>query len=79
MKLFNIPNAKSFYEVVLACQGRVFRDDETRTRHDLKSEAQYLISSGVTSYMGGIERLDISVENPRDAQMLMRYSSQMFC
>lgn len=79
MKLFNIPNARSFYEVVLSCQGRVFRDDETRISHDLKSEAQYLISSGVTSYMGGIERLDVRVENPRDAQLLMRYSSQMFC
>ncbi len=79
MTLFNIPSARRFYERVLTCQGPVYRANGSHSPRDLKSEAEYLISSGIAGYMGGIDRLEISVENPRDAQMLLRYTAEMCC
>ena len=79
MTLFNIPSARRFYERVLACQGGVYRSNGKDDRRDLKTEAEYLISSGIANYLGSIDRVEISAENPRDIQMLMRYSSEMRC
>lgn len=79
MTLFNIPSARRFYERVLACQGSVYRSNGRDDRRDLKTEAEYLISSGLANYLGGIERMDVQADNPRDVQMLMRYTSEMRC
>ena len=79
MTLFNIPSAKRFYERVLGCQGGVYRLGANNARSDMKTEAEYLISSGVANYLGSIDRIDIAADNPRDVQMLMRFSSEMCC
>lgn len=79
MTLFNIPSARRFYERVLSCQGDIYRSDADHASHNLKSEAEYLISSGVANFLGSIDRIDISADNPRDVQMLMRFTSEMRC
>ena len=57
----------------------MYRSNGRDDRRDLKTEAEYLISSGLANYLGGIERMDVQADNPRDVQMLMRYTSEMRC
>lgn len=77
MKFFNISNVRSFFEEILACEGRVERIAEDGERQDLKRMAEYLISSGMLGYMRGIDCIELSAERAGDRQRLMRHMAEM--
>lgn len=77
VKFFNILNVHSFFEEILACEGRVERIAEGGERQDLKRMAEYLISSGMLSCMRGIDSIEVVAERACDRQRLMRHMREM--
>lgn len=77
MKLFNIPNAERFLRKVMACSGSARFIEADGKVSDLKAMAQSLIQSGMASRIGGIDEIDLSLEDHADAIMLMNYAAEM--
>ena len=76
MTFFNISNAKRFFERILTCKGNVYSAENGKQAKDLKKTAEYFLSSGIAEHMGGIDRIDVRVEQPCDAANLMRYMAE---
>lgn len=76
MTFYNISNAERFFERVLACEGNVYLNEADRQPRDLKQTAEYLLSTGMAKYMGGIEQIEVRVEESGDAQKLMRFMAE---
>ena len=77
MKVYNISNARSFFERVLKCTGSVYSLDASGNRTNLKDMAEYCIDSGMAGQMRGIDEMDLSFERDEDLMSLMRFAMQM--
>ena len=52
MKVYDISNARSFFERVLKCTGSVYSLDASGNRTNLKDMAEYCIGSGMAGQIG---------------------------
>ena len=77
MKLFNINDARKFFERVLNCEGAVYCRDRDGKTYDMKRMAEYSIRSGMAEGMKGIDEIDLTFEKPSDVMAMLSYAKQM--
>ena len=77
MKLYNIPNARHFFERVLTCNGTVYVTASGGKTQNLKNIAQYMINSGIVNTLNGIREINVTAEMPSDGTKLLGYAASM--
>lgn len=76
MKLFNITDARTFFERVLQCQGWIGSIERDGSERDLKQIAREMLASGMVKHIGVIRRIDLRVEEPADKGLLLNFAVQ---
>ena len=77
MKLYNISDARHFFERVLTCNGTVYVTTPDGETQNLKNVAQYMISSGIANTLNGIREINVTAEMPSDGTSLLSYVANM--